>query len=237
MAVLERPQRSPANHFSEIPMKYLRHSLVLCFGVLALTGCPGGDDDDDSSGPDRGDADGGVDDSAAGKGAAGRGGASAGRGASEGGKGGITGDQAAMGVCEMMGEMGAAGAAATQCTGIEEYTQCTEENCGSADCYDGACKDLLDCYQAASDPCKADCEQSDDCTACLSAVARCAGDECIQLIMCGETESGGACDQLDDCCDSLADAQKMACETAAEASRSGGGDQLCMSILTNLCPE
>jgi hypothetical protein len=216
-------------------MKCLPYSLALCFGVLALTGCPGGDDDD-SSGSGRDESDGGIDEGDnAGKGAGGKSGAAAGEKASGGGEGGVTADQAA--VCRMMSEMGAAGASATQCTGIEDYTKCADETCGSADCYDGDCKDLLDCYQDADDPCSADCTPSSDCNACLSDVARCAAEECFQLVMCGETEAGGACDQLDDCCESRSDSAKMACEVAAETSRSGGGDQLCETVLNNLCPE
>jgi hypothetical protein len=218
-------------------MKYLPHSLVLCVGVLSLGGCPGGDDDDDT-GRDRGDADGGVDDhEVAGKGAAGKGGGTAGKASSDGGKGGVTADQAAAGACKMMGETTTTGVGGTQCTGIEEYTKCADDKCGSGDCYDGDCKDLLECYEGASDPCKADCKASSDCNDCLADVARCAADECIELVMCGETKAGGACDKLDECCEARSDSAKNACKSAASSSRSGGGDELCMTVLTSLCRD
>jgi hypothetical protein len=219
-------------------MKNLPRSLVLCLGVLALVGCPA-DDDEDSS------RDGGVIDrgDAAGRGAAGKGTAAGasegGKGASEGGKGGITADQAAVGVCQMMEDMGAMGefASPTDCKGLDDYAKCADETCGSGDCNDGDCKDYLDCYKDAADPCKADCKPSSACTACLSDVGRCAAENCIELVMCGETEAGGACDKLADCCESRSGAAKMACEAAADASRSGGGDKLCETVLSSLCQD
>jgi hypothetical protein len=214
-------------------MKHLPFSLVLCFGVVALTGCPG--DEEDASG--LGESDSGVDEGdVAGKGAADKGGAAAGKGAADGGKGGVSADQAAAGVCEMMAEMGDF-ATPTNCKGLDDYAKCADETCGSGDCNDGACKDLLDCYADAADPCKADCKPSSACTECLSDVGRCAAEMCIQLVMCGESEAGGACDQLDECCESRSGAAKMACEAAADASRSGGGDKLCETVLSSLCED
>jgi len=211
-------------------MKYLPHSLVLCFGVLALTGCPAGDDDDTDRGT--------QEPAAAGKRAAvaGKGAAVAGKSASEAGAGGAKAEHAAADVCRMMGDMGDF-ADASRCTGLEEYSQCVAEKCGSGDCYDGDCKDLLECSKDAEDPCKSDCKPSSACTACLADVGSCAADMCVKLVKCGETEKGGACDQLDECCETRTDAAKMACKAAAQASRSGGGDKLCETVLTNLCQK
>jgi len=219
-------------------MKHLPHSLVLCFGVLALTGCPADDDDVTDR---RGEPDGGSEEAVAGKGAAvkgaaGKGAATAGKSASEGGKGGVSTDQAAVGVCEMMSEMGEF-ASPADCKGLDDYVKCADETCGSGDCNDGACKDLLDCYADAPDPCKADCKPSSACTECLTDVGRCAAEMCIKLVMCGDTEAGGACDQLDECCESRSGSAKMACEAAADASRSGGGDKLCETVLTSVCQD
>jgi hypothetical protein len=207
-------------------MKRLLYS-VLALGLIAVTGCPSDDDDD---APDH--------EAEAGAGGKGGTGGRATSTAGKGGSGGVTADQAAIGMCEMMGQVPMGGAAATpMCTGLDEYSTCVSEKCGADECYETRCKALIDCIGKAADPCKSDCTPSSDCTACLTEATACASEECLSLIMCGMTEAGGACDDLDDCCDTKSGSAQSTCQQAASAARSGGGDDLCENLLSSLCPD
>ena len=144
--------------------------------------------------------------------------------------------QAASGMCDMMST------GMDSCTGVEEYTACYQDKCGIDKCLEGACKDLLTCTEKAADPCKADCMPSAECQTCITATASCALNECFSLLMCGGatagggmTKDGGACDQLDACCEKQPEGAQMTCMLAASGSRAAGGDAICESAKTAFC--
>lgn len=172
-------------------------------------------------------------DAAGSSGGAGTSGGNAGSGA--GAK--LTAEQAAAGMCEMMG------AGMDSCTGVEEYSACYQDKCGIDKCLEGACKDLLTCAEMAEDPCEANCMPSAECQTCITATASCALNECFSLLMCGGatgggmTEKGGACDQLEACCDGQPDGAKMICMQAAIGARAAGGDAICESAKAGFCMQ
>lgn len=210
---------------------------VLAYLLIANLGCGAlacGDDDDAASAGSGG---------ASGKSStSGKGGASGGSGttgSTAGQSGGdLTADDALAGVCDMMGMTGsgAAGAGASMCTGIDEYVACVQDQCGAADCIDDpACKAYVDCVQGADDPCTTSCAPSGDCINCYADVSTCAFDKCFDNIQCGERTDGGACDMLDDCCASLDDQMKMACDLVAGPTKAGG-DMACQQLIDAFCP-
>jgi hypothetical protein len=128
---------------------------------------------------------------------------------------------------EMMG-----GGPTQDCEGVEEYGQCANDCV--ADCQD-ECADYYDCIQDATDPCMpTGCMQSSQCLSCVSgsATTSCFAD-CFDLIMCGETMAGGACDQAEDCCATFS--MPSICEQAISGARAAGGDQLCMMVMDAFC--
>ena len=196
-------------------------ALVLAVGcALAIGGC--GDDDD------------GGDDNQS---SAGRGGGGAGRSSGAGsgnagsGSGDISAEDALAGACEMMETMGMS---ATDCEGIDEYTECFLDMCGGQNCLETACQDYVDCIEGAADPCENDCTQSSACLNCYTSQADCVGNNCLRLIMCGEIMAGGACDQLDDCCAEQPDQMRMFCEQLAAGARIGG-DMACEMAMDAFC--
>jgi hypothetical protein len=196
-------------------------TLVLAVGLtLATQGCGDDDSGDEGDGDEN----------------AGRGGNSGGP-SSNAGRGGSSGGSAGGGIdpitdC-MVDEM--MGGGTTDCDGIEEYTACVQDMCNADDCMD-ECADYLECAEEADDPCNpSGCTPSGACASCLATVGSCTLANCLELIMCGETASGGACDQLDDCCAEQPEQQRMICEQAASAARTGG-DATCQVVLDSpLC--
>jgi hypothetical protein len=197
-------------------------ALLLALGLsLSIQGC--GDDDE------------GGDDGSnnnAGTGNAGRGGSGSGNAGSGSGNAGSGNVDDAIAECmaeEMMGGV------TTDCDGIDEYSACVEDMCSVQDCASRGCQAYFDCVEDAEDPCMpTGCTlPTGDCAACLAEVGTCMVENCVSLIMCGETTPGGACDQLDDCC--AANSMPMLCEQAVSGARSFGGDETCMMFMAAFC--
>jgi hypothetical protein len=129
------------------------------------------------------------------------------------------------------------GTSTTDCDGIEEYSACVEDMCDVQDCTNRGCQTYFDCVQDAEDPCMpTGCAlPTGDCAACLADVGTCTLDNCFELIMCGETAAGGACDELDGCCAAQPDSMRMLCEQAASGARAAGGDNFCMMVMDAFC--
>jgi hypothetical protein len=52
--------------------------------------------------------------------------------------------------------------------------------------------------------------------------------------MCGDVTEGGACDQLEECCDELPEEMAEPCRLSAAGARSGG-DAICAMAMDSLC--
>jgi hypothetical protein len=161
-----------------------------------------------------------------------------GGGGSGGGGGGgnkdLTPEQALAGGCDMTGGEG------TECTGIEEYTACANDQCGMDDCLSGPCAAYLTCVTNADDACTAvdgECTPTSECNTCLQDAGLCTVNmKCTDLISCGEKVEGGPCDRVDACCLSLDSFQKMACDLQASPVKTGG-DETCQQLLDGYgCP-
>ncbi|MDD9939219.1 MAG: hypothetical protein OXT09_36870 [Myxococcales bacterium] len=122
----------------------------------------------------------------------------------------------------------------TECSGLDEYTACTMEMCEINTCFEGVCADLIECAQDAADACDSGCTPTAECSECLTETGLCAFENCFDLLDCGGSEAGGACDQLDECCASLDDTTKGICEQAASAA-SAAGDAGCSPVLMSFC--
>jgi hypothetical protein len=175
------------------------------------------------------------DDSGA-KSGSGAGGTSGGGNAGSGAGSKITAEQAATGMCDMMGT------GMDSCTGGEEYDACVLSKCGVQDCFDGECKGVLDCYKAADVPCEAKCPPSAECQTCITANVSCLVSECYSMLKCsgaptggGMTKDGGACDQLDACCETQPEGVQMTCTLAAGVARAAAGDTGCESAKMAFC--
>jgi hypothetical protein len=195
-------------------------TLMLAVSVcLAVPGC--GDDDSGGDG-DNDSGSGGSGGSGGRSGASGSGSVNAGSGS------GNTGSIADCMVEEMMG------GSTADCEGIDEYSECLQDMCLQS-CM-SQCQEYYDCVEDAADPCMpTGCQPSSGCTSCLAGATGCFSG-CFELLMCGETTPGGACDQLDDCCAEQTDEMLMGlCEQAAASSRGVGGDMLCMTVMQSLC--
>ena len=104
------------------------------------------------------------------------------------------------------------------------------------DCFATACQDYQSCIESADDPCNApDCTPTGDCQTCITNQGTCVSDTCFDLIMCSATTPGGACDQIDDCCASLDEANASVCQMTADVAKSGG-DMVCESLIMSFCP-
>jgi hypothetical protein len=125
------------------------------------------------------------------------------------------------GACTMMGMMGAS---RDECSGVEEYGACVRDECGLQDCLDDECSDSFECLQDADDVCDNDClvSISTACEQCLASWGMCAARDCVALLMCGDVTEGGACDQLEECCDELPEEMAEPCRLSAAGARSGG---------------
>jgi hypothetical protein len=139
--------------------------------------------------------------------------------------------EAITGACDMMEAMDMT----ATCEGVDQYTQCTLEWCGLQECLDTACQDYVECVDAAADPCDNSCTQSSECSDCFANQEDCIGTNCLRLVMCGETMSGGACDLLDDCCQAQPDQMRTLCMQAAAGARAAGGDAVCMEAMSAFC--
>lgn len=208
----------------------------LLIATLAFAALACGDDDDSASNTGSSGKGGSSSGGKGGSASAGKGGSSASAGSGANSTGSLTGDDALAGACDMM--MGMTGSTAMDmCTGIDEFTQCAQDNCKLDDCYEaGACKTYADCVKKASDPCKNDCgNPPSECSSCVSTAGMCAFNMCFSKIQCGTVTKGGPCDKLDTCCGSLDANMKSLCMTASGAVRVGG-DMACMQVLTTFCP-
>jgi hypothetical protein len=192
-------------------------ALLLALGLsVSIQGC--GDDDSGDDGDGSGNS---------GSGNAGSGSGNAGSGSSS------DPDDA---IAECMAEE-MMGTSTTDCDGIEEYSACVQDMCSVQDCASRGCQAYFDCVEDAEDPCMpTGCTlPTGDCAACLADVGTCTLDNCFELIMCGETAAGGACDELDDCCEAQPDSMRMICMQAASGARAAGGDNLCMMVMDAFC--
>jgi hypothetical protein len=200
-------------------------TVVLALGLcLSTQGC--GDDDDEDNTSDEGGSGGSGNAGRGGSGSGNAGSGNAGRGGSGSGNSG-SGSSDPIAEC-MLDEM--MGGPTTDCEGIEEYGECS--NGCLDDCQDG-CADYYDCIQDADDPCMpTGCTPSSQCSSCISGASSCFLD-CIDLIMCGETMAGGACDQLEECCATFS--MPDVCEQLASAARAGGGDMACEMAMDAFC--
>jgi hypothetical protein len=115
------------------------------------------------------------------------------------------------------------------CQNLDAYSACATTMCGFQNCAD-ACKDFKSCVGTASDPCTNSCVETTDCQSCLAPVAACSASQCLETLICGTVADGGACDELDSCCDALAGDLKTTCQLAARATRIGG-DPSCKTLL------
>jgi hypothetical protein len=199
--------------------------LLLALGLsLPIQGCG----DDDESGDDDSNNNAGTGN--AGRGSSGSGSGNSGSGSGNAGSGDV--DDA---IAECMAEDMMMGGSTTDCDGIEEYSDCVQDMCSVQDCMSRGCQAYFDCVADAEDPCMpTGCAlPTGDCAACLADVGTCTLDNCFELIMCGETTAGGACDQLDDCC--ATNSMPMICQQAASGARAAGGDELCMTVMSAFC--
>lgn len=206
-------------------------ALLLALGLsVSIQGC--GDDD---SGDDEGD-DGSSNAGSGNAGRSGSGSGSSGNGSSGSGSGNAGSGNPDDAIAECMAQEMMGGGSTADCEGIEEYSECVQDMCSVQDCMDNGCEAYFDCVEDAEDPCMpTGCTPTSDCTACLLDVGTCSADNCFDLIMCGEVTAGGACDQLDDCCDAQPESMRMVCEQAASGSRAAGGDELCMTVMQAFC--
>jgi hypothetical protein len=201
-------------------------ALLVALGLsLSIQGC--GDDDEGDGGDDGSNN--------AGTGNAGRGSSGSGNAGSGSGNAGSGNPDDV--IAECMAEEMMMGGSISDCDGIEEYSACVEDMCSVQDCASRGCQAYFDCVENAEDPCMpTGCSlPTGDCAACLADVGTCTVNNCIRLIMCGETSTGGSCDQLDDCCAAQPDNTRMLCEAGASAARAGGGDEACEMLRVALC--
>jgi len=209
-------------------------TLVWMMSLALATGCPGGDGDGESEG-NAGAAGTGA---GAGAGASGTQAGTGGGASGEGGGSSVTPEQAMAGLCDS--EMGGGMGSCMEVGGLDEYMACAESTCMIGACSEGPCADTYACYQTADDPCT--CEQSSACQQCYVDKGLCLFD-CVELITCdgepilggGDTMEGGACDQLDACCEGLGADTMQACTLAAAGARTVG-DSACEGVLASLCP-
>jgi len=202
-------------------------ALLLALGLsLSIQGC--GDDDEGGDEGSNNNAGSGN----AGRGSSGSGSGNAGSGSGNAGAGSGSVDDA---IAECMAEDMMMGGSTADCDGIEEYSACVEDMCSVQDCMSRGCQAYFDCVEDAEDPCMpTGCSlPTGDCANCLADVGTCTLDNCFELIMCGETTTGGACDQLDDCC--ATNSMPMICQQAASGARAAGGDELCMTVMAAFC--
>lgn len=205
-------------------------TLVWMMSLALATGCPGGDGDGE------GDGNAGAS-GASGASGSGSGGSGSGTGGSSGNSG-LSAEDAASGMCGMGSGMD------SDCTGLDEYQACVQSQCMFDACYDGACASYISCLQNAEDPCdaSAECPIPMACQDCFVSKASCASNclnehvECNGMPVGGGTETGGACDELDTCCASLADAANMAQCTQIAGIIRVGGDMACEGPLMTYCP-
>lgn len=210
-------------------------TLVLALGLcLSTQAC--GDDDDSEDGDSSNDSGSGGSGARSGSGGSGRAGSGSGRAGSGSGTSGSGSVDEDIARCMAQQGGGGGGGAMPNCEGIDEYSECVQDMCSAQDCMDEGCADYFGCVEDAADPCRpTGCTPSSACTMCLTDTSTCALDNCLDLLQCGETAAGGACDQLDDCCAEQQDSMRMICEQAAQGARTAGGDMLCMTVMGAFC--
>lgn len=157
---------------------------------------------------------------------------------------------------------GQSGGTCSDQAAIDAYSSCVIETCDAqykqcfgdgyaSGSFGGACKDLMDCASKCMDcdqACIKACTDQDFVGACkdcvVGPIASCVVDSITSgtcKLPCGPAAtSGGACDDLEACCNSMSGADQTSCLSTASQVKLGG-DAACSAVLANyknggVCP-
>jgi hypothetical protein len=138
----------------------------------------------------------------------------------------LSADAIVLGVCRLK----SLNPGGTDCTGLQDLIGCAREHCGLEACVE-TCDEYVQCVLPADDQCRAadTCVNSQPCLDCIASNLVCLSAQCTDLISCGSTASGGACDQLETCCKAQPD--PTACLGFTGAARMFSGDGFCQMLI------